>query len=251
MCFSSSRNRLSSILAKLYPGTAIARSIAPAILLIGAGLFLSSCLATGDEPAADETDDAPIEEIESTVAPEESDPEPIIEPEPESTDDAEPEADPAADASSLSMDDLQNVSFTYESREVTLEDGVYQEFPPGGGATMISNLSWSEHGHATGDLDGDGDGDIAAALIDAPGGSGTFISLMVFTNEDGAPVQAGGEFIGDRTRIEDFRIVEGEIQIDVVTHGEDDPMCCPSQEGTWRYALEDGALTVLEGGSGY
>jgi hypothetical protein len=40
-------------------------------------------------------------------------------------------------------------------------------------------------------------------------------------------------------------IESGEITVDMVTHGPDDPMCCPTVEATQKYKLQGDTLVQL------
>jgi hypothetical protein len=98
--------------------------------------------------------------------------------------------------------------------------------------------------HAIGDLDGDGNADAVAILIEASGGTGSFYYMFAVMNRDGRPVQLGEpEWLGDRTVIERLTIDrKGIISIRYVTHGDDDPACCPTMKIEDRYRVEKGKL---------
>jgi hypothetical protein len=51
--------------------------------------------------------------------------------------------------------------------------------------------------------------------------------------------------VGDREQAQAISISGNEITLDLVAHGPDDPMCCPSQEVTKRYQLQDDQLVEL------
>mgnify|MGYP000616253813 CR=1 FL=1 len=81
----------------------------------------------------------------------------------------------------------------------------------------------------SGDLDGDGTPDAVGLLAVNGGGSGVFMFAVAMLDRDGQPVQAGYEFLGDRVSVNRFIISNGRITVDMVTHGPNDPMCCPTQ----------------------
>jgi len=99
--------------------------------------------------------------------------------------------------------------------------------------------------YAFGDLNGDGVDDAAVILIESSGGSGSFIYLAAVINEDGTPVNVATQFVGDREQVKAISIEDGEITLNMVTHGPDDPMCCPTQEVTKRYRLAGDQLVEL------
>jgi hypothetical protein len=98
--------------------------------------------------------------------------------------------------------------------------------------------------HAIGDLDGDGNADAVAILVEASGGTGSFYYMFAVMNRDGRPVQLGEpEWLGDRTVVERLTIDrKGIISIRYVTHGDDDPACCPTMKIEDRYRVENGKL---------
>jgi hypothetical protein len=53
--------------------------------------------------------------------------------------------------------------------------------------------------------------------------------------------------LGDRAQVEELTIEEGRIKVKMLTHGPEDPMCCPSQESSETYTLVEDEL-VPEGG---
>ena len=106
----------------------------------------------------------------------------------------------------------------------------------------------TDHGaeiDASGDLDGDCDEDAAVFLSTNTGGSGNFRELVVVLNQDGEPDPRGSLFIGDRTRIDAVRIEDGVIVADLTTHGETDPLCCPTLAVERRYAWDGSAVQEL------
>jgi hypothetical protein len=98
--------------------------------------------------------------------------------------------------------------------------------------------------HAIGDLDRDGSADAVAIVVEASVGSGSFSYMFAVMNRDGAAVPLGEpEWLGDRTVIERLSIDRnGVISIRYVTHGDDDPACCPTMKIEDRYRVEKGKL---------
>jgi hypothetical protein len=99
---------------------------------------------------------------------------------------------------------------------------------------------------AFGDLNGDGAGDAAALVAENYGGSGTFVSLVVFLNESGSPAQTAITPIDDRPMIKAVNITAGQIALEATIHGFEDPMCCPTLETTRHYALNGSSLTLRD-----
>ena len=92
---------------------------------------------------------------------------------------------------------------------------------------------------------GELDGQPAAAVIlySSGGGSGTFYELHVMVDRDEQPYDIAWTQLGDRVQINTLAVEGDEIVVDMVTHGPDDPMCCPTQQVVQTYALQGEELT--------
>jgi hypothetical protein len=99
---------------------------------------------------------------------------------------------------------------------------------------------------AFGDLNNDGAGDAAALVAENYGGSGTFVSLIVFVNNNGSPVQAAVAPIDDRPMINDINIEAGQVALQATVHSFEDPMCCPTLETTRHYELTATGLLLRD-----
>jgi hypothetical protein len=87
----------------------------------------------------------------------------------------------------------------------------------------------------------------AAVLVTDPGGSGTFYHLAIAVMEDGSPVNIASAQLGDRVQIQDVFFQDGEIAVRMITHGPDDPMCCPTKEVVQTYGMEGDELVQRPG----
>ena len=90
---------------------------------------------------------------------------------------------------------------------------------------------------AYGDLDDDGVDDAALLLATNTGGSGIFVDLAVVLDRGGKPQDAARFFLGDRVKPERMAINGGLIELALVVHGPDDPLCCPTERVVWRFRL--------------
>ena len=82
-------------------------------------------------------------------------------------------------------------------------------------------------------------------LTEQMGGSGSFTYLAAMLNKNGVPKQAAMTQLGDRTQIKSLAVRDGQVIVDLLTHGPNDPMCCPSQLVTRTYAVAEQALKVV------
>lgn len=100
---------------------------------------------------------------------------------------------------------------------------------------------------AVGNLNGDGVADAAATLFLNTGGSGTFIYLISLVDRDGELVQAGREFLGDRVIVNSVIISDdGMITVDMIAHGPNEPLCCPTQKRTQIFRLQGDELKEVK-----
>ena len=94
----------------------------------------------------------------------------------------------------------------------------------------------------TGDLTGDGNDETVAFLWSATGGSGTRNYIGVFQGDGIAAINLATALIGDRVQVRGGRIIDGQVELDVVQHGPDDAQCCPATNATRAWVLKGGAL---------
>ena len=148
-------------------------------------------------------------------------------------------AQPSTTEGDLALEALQNASYQRVYDEpVQLTDGRYEgePFVPGGASRPTVTFV----NHAFGDLNGDGTTDAAVALVENSGGSGVFWYLAAMINRDGKLFNVATHFLGDRWQVQSMSMRAGEIVLNVVTHGPEDPMCCPSVEKSLTFVFQDG-----------
>jgi hypothetical protein len=117
---------------------------------------------------------------------------------------------------------------------IQLSNGSYQD---SAGALEVHLLQ-----SATGDLDGDGRSDAAVVLASETGGTGTFVDLFVVLDKDKGPLTRGPASLGDRVKVDSIRVVDRAIKLHLLTHGPDDPLCCPTQHSVETYILRADSL---------
>lgn len=128
-------------------------------------------------------------------------------------------------------------TYLIDGQTITLEDGVAERASAPESATkIVTKLS---NRMAAGDLTGDGQIDMAAVLTQG-GGSGTFYYVAV-VQHDGTPVAAA--FLGDRVIVQNVRIVDGQVAVDLLTRGAEDAMTVrPYIKESRLFEVQDGAL---------
>jgi uncharacterized membrane protein len=125
---------------------------------------------------------------------------------------------------------------------VTLVDGRFEGDDTTSQYSPRLTVMIPEEPYVTGDMTGDGVEEAVALLAVNFGGSGVFSSLVVLGTTDGTAEHVASIELGDRPKLESLVIENGVLVADLVTHGPDDPMCCPTQAIQRRWRLEDGQV---------
>ncbi|MET0659612.1 MAG: hypothetical protein ABW110_15810 [Steroidobacteraceae bacterium] len=146
---------------------------------------------------------------------------------------------PVATATTLTREQLGNLSYPSElgpNGRVQLKNGVF-EAQEAGDPTAHLVVRLTDH-MAEGDLDGDGRSDAAVILESDSGGSGSFMDLAAVLNKPNGPESVAVTDLGDRTEIRHMAFADGKVRIELIGHGPDDPVCCPTQVQQREYHLE-------------
>jgi hypothetical protein len=146
---------------------------------------------------------------------------------------------------SLSLESLKNADyrsgFTVSGR-APLSNGEYREAGPQGSAseTVVRLVEPVAYGELP-------DGQVAAAvaLATETGGSGTFFELALVQDLNGAPLNIASVFLGDRIKLNSLKIENGQVLVDMVKQGPNDPMCCPTLHVLQKYALQGAELALV------
>jgi hypothetical protein len=160
-------------------------------------------------------------------------------------DSSEPPASaPQPRAAALTLEQLRNAEYASQwpaSGLAQLKNGVYHEPAAPGSVTEIEVRATDFH--AFGDLDGDGAIDGVIVLESDPGGSGVFFDLFAVLNRSGQPLPLAPVSLGDRVQLHAVSIGEdGSVNVQVLKHGPNDPLCCPTLDVVMRYRLEGDRL---------
>jgi hypothetical protein len=148
-------------------------------------------------------------------------------------------------SSVITEERLENMTYRgIYDEPVTLADGLYEGAPFVDNAASKPTLTLLRR-TAYGDLNGDGAGDAALLLIENSGGSGSFLYLAAVLDSGGVPENVATKLLGDRVRPDAVAIVNSEIIVEVTSHSEDDPLCCPSLRTRTVYALVDEGIAIV------
>jgi hypothetical protein len=152
----------------------------------------------------------------------------------------------AKTSDALTTEALQNAEYQTEwtpEGTVRLANSEYRaEAAPGSASEIV--IALTEY-VAVGELNGQPAA--AVLLYSSGGGSGTYYELHVMVEQDGQPHDVAWTLLGDRVQIDSLAIGGNEITVDMVTHGPDDPMCCPTQQVVQTYALQGEELVQMAG----
>jgi hypothetical protein len=87
---------------------------------------------------------------------------------------------------------------------------------------------------------------VAALVSENYGGSGVFVFLAVYADVKGALTFQTSTMVDDRPQLKALSIGGGEIFLEAVIHGPDEPMCCPTLRSTRHYRLADNLLLMTD-----
>lgn len=153
---------------------------------------------------------------------------------------------PTVSVPSLTVDQLKNAPYQLGARDdhavVQLTDGKFQQ------GTDVSAADYASVTLATftsiGDLTGDGVNEAAVMVFENYGGTGSFGFLTIYKIINSLPVFLTSTMIDDRPMINSLSIENGEVFLDAVIHGFNDPGCCPALPTIRKYALVNNQLRL-------
>lgn len=142
----------------------------------------------------------------------------------------------------LTLDQLRNatyhlpIGFSNTPLAFTLVDGK-ATLPD-----LLGTVAFVESPVGYGDLNGDGLTDAAIILAHNGGGTGDFEYLIPVLAQNGQPEQIGSDFLGDRVKVNNLTITPGQVTVDMLVAGPNEPLCCPTQpvSKTFKIALPAG-----------
>jgi len=117
---------------------------------------------------------------------------------------------------------------------IQLSGGAYHDSAGGLDVQLLAS--------ATGDLDGDDRADAAVVLASNTGGTGTFVDLFALLDKEDGAYARGPASLGDRVKVDSIRVHNRTVLVHLLTHGPDDPLCCPTQHVTETFVLHADTL---------
>ena len=158
-----------------------------------------------------------------------------------------PAADSVVTPVPLTAEQLRNATYVdILDGPFTLVDSRFEGEPFVPGAATRPVVTLVPGMMATGDLTGDGNDEAVVALTHNAGGSGVFMYLAIMRDDQGTPDNIATISLGDRARVTALRIDSGRLVADMVEHGLDDPMCCPTKQVRREWQLQDGLPISLQ-----
>lgn len=167
------------------------------------------------------------------------------------------EASPPPSIPALTADQVLNAEFTIttfdgEAHIRRFTDGAYEQGsdPTAADYASIHMVAvQADQRVIFGDLNDDGAQDAAVILAENYGGTGVFVSVAAVINENGRPRHAASYAIDDRPAVNAYSIQDGDIFLDAVVHGPNDPGCCPQMAVTRTFRLTGNQLMLVGGTS--
>lgn len=193
------------------------------ILLLVVALLFGCRPATPPPSAADQTQVAATAALETKSAP----PKPTTVPE---------------EVTAVRNGDYQ-LGATDALQVVQLKNGELEQGMPGSDNYLAIVMT---EFIAVGDLNADGRDEVAVLVSENYGGSGVFVFLAVYENVDGILTFQTSSMVDDRPQLEALSIKGGEIFLEAVIHGADEPMCCPTLKTTRHYRFVDNLLDMTD-----
>lgn len=147
---------------------------------------------------------------------------------------------PAQDAVPAEFLDLTFRSTWTADGYASLRNGEYRQPQPNSTADFVVRLLRVTSGMV-------GEQKTAAAiLVTRAGGSGSFYDLALLVKNAGRWENTDLVRLGDRVRLKGVLIEDGLVVVDLIDHGPQDPMCCPSQARIRRFRVVGQKLVDLE-----
>ncbi len=138
----------------------------------------------------------------------------------------------------LTEESIKNAEYrpiNYDEKTIKLNNGIYTK-------ESLDYIGIYDNEIAFADLNEDGKEEALVILDSYFGGDAHLYELAIVVNKNGKPFHADSEFLGDRVVINSLTIESNDIHINLITHGENDEICCPSVKTVFQYVFSENQL---------
>lgn len=141
------------------------------------------------------------------------------------------------------LSELENADYTgLQVGNISLSNGKWEGLPYVEGGAARPRAGLLKDFLLSADLNGNGNQESIVVLWENSGGTGSYSYVAVMTRHNSKIKNIGTTLIGDRVKIRNGKIENGEILLEVLQAGEDDAMCCPTMLATRSWSMENGKL---------
>ena len=214
------------------------KPILPFLVLLMLSVLISACANAGP---TEEAGTAPTEEAE-TAPTEEAGTAPTEEAETTPTEEGEtaPTEEAGTAPTEELMSQLRNLTYQNEFTDggATLNDGAYRaKVVEGSASELVVQLVEAV-------VNENPSAPIVAAVIltTDPGGSGLFYDLAVVVEQNDQLINIASTSLGDRVQVEQVTIDNDLVTLEMISHAEEDPLCCPTLPVSKTFRLEGSSL---------
>ncbi|NWF98596.1 MAG: hypothetical protein HXY52_06665 [Nitrospirae bacterium] len=147
--------------------------------------------------------------------------------------------------SGFSLKDLEEAEYTSLSAykgNAKLIRGLFRKknAPKSLTETMVALTNHTAFGKVSG-KDG-----AAAILVTTTGTASFYYDLAFVIKEKGKTRNISTVPLGDRVKIKSLSIQNGLIMVDMLRHKKKEPLCCPTEDVTLKFALQNNKLTAVK-----
>ncbi len=126
-------------------------------------------------------------------------------------------------------------------RTVTLRNGSFEDRNASLSVTLVNRPGYIHFADLNGDRSEDGLVTLGATF----GASGQFTYLSVAPSVNGQLRPVSTVFLGDRIQIQSIQVRNGQIFVDLITQGPNDPLCCPTLRVVQTYEVRNNQLRLV------
>ncbi len=145
----------------------------------------------------------------------------------------------------FSLRDLEEAEYNYLSAHkgsAKLTRGLFRKknTPKSATETMVALTNHFSFGKVSGKEGA------AAILVTTTGTPSFYYDLAFVIKEQGKTKNISTVPLGDRVKIKSLSIQNGVIIVDMIRHKKKDPACCPTEDATLKFALQNNKLVAIK-----